>query len=242
MKISIVIPAFNEAKLLPGTLTAVRAAAEAAFTPLDWASELIVCDNNSTDHTGDVARAAGAVVVFEPRNQIARARNTGAAAATGDWFIFVDADSRPTAGLLRDVAARIQEGRWLAGGSTVRLDQFHLGGAVFTWLWNWISRGKRWMAGSFIWVDAAAFREVGGFSEDLYASEEIDLSRRLGLLARRRGRRLTILHRHPLETSARKMRLYSVGEIVGFLLRTVVRGGQTLRRREDCPIWYDGRR
>jgi len=54
---------------------------------------MIVCDNNSTDRTAEIARAAGAIVVYEPVNQIARRRNCGAAAATGDWLIFVDADS-----------------------------------------------------------------------------------------------------------------------------------------------------
>ena len=54
-----------------------------------------------------MAAATGATVVFEPVNQIARARNTGAAAATGDWLIFVDADSRPSAELFADVQEAI---------------------------------------------------------------------------------------------------------------------------------------
>ena len=49
-----------------------------AFTQRGWDFELIVCDNNSTDRTAEIARAAGATVEFEPVNQIARARNSGA--------------------------------------------------------------------------------------------------------------------------------------------------------------------
>ena len=59
MKVSIVVPAFNEARGLPATLASIRAAS-AAFDARGWTHELIVCDNNSTDGTGDVARAAGA--------------------------------------------------------------------------------------------------------------------------------------------------------------------------------------
>ena len=70
----------------------------AAFTARGWTTELIVCDNNSSDATPAIAAAAGARVVFEPVNQIGRARNAAAAAATGDWLVFVDADSHPTAG------------------------------------------------------------------------------------------------------------------------------------------------
>jgi hypothetical protein len=100
----------------------------------------------------------------------------------------------------------------------------------------------RWAAGSYIFVDAAAFREAGGFNEDLYAGEELDLFRRLKRLARRRGRRIAILHRHPLRTSDRKARLYRWHEHLGFFLKTFLTGGRTLRRREDCSVWYDGRR
>ena len=77
MKFSIIIPAFNEEKLIAETLRRVRAAM-AAFTDLGWETELIVCDNNSTDRTAELARSAGATVDFEPINQISRARNTGA--------------------------------------------------------------------------------------------------------------------------------------------------------------------
>src|SRR5258706_12533982 len=78
MKISIVVPAFNEERLLGDSLAQIKSAAK-AFAPLGWDWEMIGCDNNSTDHTAEIARAAGARVVFEPINQIARARNSGAA-------------------------------------------------------------------------------------------------------------------------------------------------------------------
>jgi glycosyltransferase involved in cell wall biosynthesis len=118
VRVSVIIPAFNEERLLGDTLRYVRAAME-VFKPRGWDTELIVCDNNSTDRTAEVARAAGAQVVFEPVNQIARARNRGAEAASGDWFIFVDADSHPSVELFSEVAAEIASGRCLAGGCTI---------------------------------------------------------------------------------------------------------------------------
>src|SRR5512134_4122720 len=103
MKISVGVPAFNEERLLTETLPNIRAAMD-AFDRRGWASELIVCDNNSTDRTAEIARAAGARVVFEPVNQISRARNRGAAEAGGDWIFFVDADSLPSVELFSDAA------------------------------------------------------------------------------------------------------------------------------------------
>ena len=241
MRISVIIPAFNEERLLGESLVQVNAAM-AAFARRGWSTELIVCDNNSTDRTAEVARAAGASVIFEPVNQIGRARNRGASAATGDWLIFIDADSHPSAALFDDVAAQIATGQCLAGGSTVRLEAGYPTGNLVTGLWNGTSRCLRWMAGSFIFCEAAAFRKLGGFNTNLFATEEIELSKRLKKLARTEHKRITILHRHPILTSARKLRLYTPREYLRFTLRTILRGGKTLKSAEECHVWYDGRR
>ena len=196
VKISVIVPAFNEEKLIVGTLQCIREA-QAAFTARGWASELIVCDNNSTDHTAARARIQGATVVFEPVNQISRARNRGAAAASGDWLIFVDADSQPSRALFGDVAECIQAGGCLAGGAVVQLDQPEHWAVFWNRMWNWISRTLKWVV---------------------------------------------ILTRHPLLTSARKVRLYTAGEIGLFLWRSVVSRGRIFRDRSACTPWYDGRR
>ena len=241
MKISLVIPAFNEERLLPQSLAAISAASS-AFAAAGWTTELIVCDNNSTDRTAEIAAAAGAIVVFEPINQIGRARNAGASRATGDWLLFVDADSFPTHELFADVVAVFGSGTCVAGGSTVRADLEGLADDAGVGWWNFLSRSLKWAAGSFIFCETAVFREIGGFTARLYVAEEIDLFRRLKRLARRRHRSIVILHRHPLLTSARKAHLYSLREMLRFWVRTLVSGGRTFRSREGAFPWYDGRR
>jgi len=241
MRISVIVPAFNEERLLGESLRQVQAAMT-AFSRRHWPAELIVCDNNSTDRTAEVARAAGATVIFEPVNQIGRARNRGAEAATGDWLIFVDADSHPNAELFDDVAAQIESGRCLAGGATVRPEAGYPAGNVITGLWNVVSRAQRWAAGCFIFCETAAFRKLGGFNTQLFASEEIEISNRLKKLARTERKRIVILHRHPIVTSARKLRLYTAREHITFLAKTILRFGKTFNSREACHTWYDGRR
>ncbi len=241
LKISIVIPAFNEEHLIGETLRQVQNAA-AQFPRRGWASELIVCDNNSSDRTAEIARAAGARVVFEPVNQISRARNAGAAAASGDWLLFIDADSQPSVELFDEVADQIQAGQCLAGGCTVKLEGHYPAANLGVGFWNLISRAGRWLAGSFIFCESAAFRQVGGFSKELFVAEELELSQKLKRLAWECGKQIVILHQHPLLTSARKMRLYTAREHVLFLARTIVRRGKTLNSREACHPWYDGRR
>ena len=241
MKISVVVPAFNEERLLAHTLKHIRAGME-VFAWRGWASELIVCDNNSSDATCAIAREAGALVVFEPVNQIARARNTGAASASGDWLAFVDADSWPTAALFEEVSLAIESGRCIGGGATITLPGAPLLVRIWVGLWNALSRSAHWAAGSFIFCETNAFRVAGGFSEELYAAEEIDLSRRLKRLAREQGLEFIILSRHPLQTSDRKARLYTWREHLTFMWKMITAGRRTLRSRDACSVWYDGRR
>ena len=133
--------------------------------------------------------------------------------------------------------AAIESGRYVGGGCTIAMAAATPLLRFWVAAWNALSRMARWAAGAFLFCEAAAFRAAGGFNEELFASEEIDLSRRL----KRQGR-FVILHRHPLVTSGRKAELYSWREHAAFLLRWVLSGGRNLRRREACGIWYDGRR
>jgi glycosyltransferase involved in cell wall biosynthesis len=241
MKISIIIPAFNEERLLGTSLIQIKAAAD-AFAKIGWQSELIVCDNNSTDRTAEIARAAGARVVFEPINQIARARNSGAAAATGDWLVFVDADSHPSPELFADAAAAIQSGKYLGGSATMRLDEKYFVAGIITLLWNLTSRWKKFFAGAFVFCEADAFRKLGGFSHELFCAEELEFGQRLKTLAVETGKHLAILHRHPLLTSARKMRLYSPLHHLRFLFRAIFDTRRAMGSRESAYMWYDGKR
>lgn len=240
VKISIVVPAFNEERLLGHSLAQINHAAK-AFEPLSWETELIVCDNNSTDQTAQIARDAGATVVFEPVNQIARARNRGASAATGNWLIFVDADSQPSAELFVDVAECIASGKCLAGGVTVKMDSDHRTARLAVWIWNSISRTLKLLAGSFIFCEVEAFRKIGGFDEKLFAAEELELSSRLKKYAKGTGKRVVILSQHPLLTSSRKLHLYSFWEHFRLLFLVVFKPS-VLTNREACHLWYDGRR
>ena len=241
MKLSIVIPAFNEEKLLPGTLAAVHSAA-GAFAASGLTHEVIVCDNNSTDRTAGIARAHGAAVIFEPVNQISRARNTGATLATGDWILFLDADSTPSYGLFSELVPVLHDPSVLYGGAQLEMDESYAIASVLVTLWHSLAQTLRLAAGSFMFMRREAFLSTGGFSTALYASEEVEYSRRLGKLASARGQRFAFLTHNPLITSARKLRFYNGWWHLRFILRTALCAQRNLRHRDKLPLWYDGRR
>jgi hypothetical protein len=108
--------------------------------------------------------------------------------------------------------------------------------------WNWISRKRRLMAGWFIFCEASTFRQIGGFDTRLFFSEDIDLSLRLRRHARESGRNIVVLNRHPLLTSARKVHLYGMRTYLWFWVKTTLTFGRTMKKREACALWYDGRR
>ena len=241
MHLSIVIPAFNEERLIERCLQSIAASLAANLTPcFSW--DIIVVDNNSTDNTANLARQAGAQVVFEPINQIGRARNAGAAEATGDWLLFVDADSELNPELLADILRLIEDGTIVGCGSTLRMQGLPWWANWLLQLWIGTSILFRWASGALIVCRSDAFRDVGGFNEELYAADEISLSEHLKQWGRQRGLRFIILKKHPLETSSRKVALYSGREIAGQILRVFLRPRRTLQDKKQLSIWYDGRR
>src|SRR5258705_8613232 len=87
-RVSVIIPALNEAQNLASCLPRVK-------SQLSATDELIVVDNGSSDATASIAQAKGAKVVFESRRGRAIARNAGISAAQSDLIAFVDADCLP---------------------------------------------------------------------------------------------------------------------------------------------------
>jgi cellulose synthase/poly-beta-1,6-N-acetylglucosamine synthase-like glycosyltransferase len=241
MHLSIIIPAFNEERLIERCLRSVTDALAAHSAP-GVTSEIIVADNNSTDNTACLAKQAGAQVVFEPINQIGRARNAGAAVATGDWLLFLDADSMLSPELLCDILRVMKSGTYVGCGSTLSMPGLPWWAYGILQFWTQISIALRWAAGALLVCRRDAFGEVGGFNQDLYALEEIDLSKRLQKWGRQRNLKFIILTTHPLDTSSRKISLYSAREIAGQILRVFLNRRRTLTDKKHLSVWYDGRR
>jgi glycosyltransferase involved in cell wall biosynthesis len=86
--VSVVIPCLDEAE----TITECVRRARAVLDESGLEGEVIVVDNGSTDGSGELARVAGALVVYEPRRGYGSAYLAGLEVARGDYIVMVDAD------------------------------------------------------------------------------------------------------------------------------------------------------
>ncbi len=230
--ISFIVPAHNEEQFLGETLRAIRAAASCVAQPY----ELIVVDDASTDRTAQIAAAAGTRVERVEYRQISRTRNAGARAASGDCYIFVDADTTISESVVR-AALHALAGGAVGGGSSMRMEghlPLYLRGVLA--ITGFVMRRNRWAAGCFVFCTREAFEAAGGFDETLFASEEIALSKSLQQLGR------VVILDETVVTSGRKARSHSGWDLVRLLALFAIRGQDILRTRRHLELWYGERR
>jgi hypothetical protein len=106
--LTVVMPAFNEEAHLGRTIDALVTALDGS----DFAAELLLVDDGSTDASTDVARAAADDrisfrLVTQPNRGRFEARRMGLAQASGDYVLFLDSRVRLCAGSLRFVHGRL---------------------------------------------------------------------------------------------------------------------------------------
>lgn len=99
MNLTAIVPAKNEAKFLPGCLES-----------LQFADQIIVIDDNSSDNTVEIAQQAGATVITHQWSGFSDQKNTAAARATGEWLLFIDADERVSKSLKKEIQHLNPEG------------------------------------------------------------------------------------------------------------------------------------
>lgn len=187
--ISIIIPTYNEAEGIGGLVTYLRETA-------GHSCEIIVTDGGSSDHTGELAGAAGATVLRSPRKGRGAQMNAGAAAAKGNILYFLHADSFPPAGFILDIEEAVRMG-YGSGCYRLSFDRPH-----------WFLRANGWFTrfnvnafrfgDQSLFVRREVFEKAGGFREDLVVMEDQEIIGRL-----RKHTRFKVFPRS-VTTSARK--------------------------------------
>jgi len=200
-RFSLVIPAYNEERLLPRLLDSVDAA-RTAYGDRD-AIEVIVADNGSTDRTADIARARGCRVAPVEKRVIAASRNGGARIAQGEIIGFIDADMQIHPQTFVEIDKAFATRRCVGGATGVTMERWSFGIAItFCMILPMVF---------FTGMDAGVafcrkqdFDALGGFDETLLLAEDVAFLWALRKLGKSRGQRLMRVTRAKAIASTRK--------------------------------------
>ena len=239
--ISLVIPAYNEAKCLPRLLDSIDAARDRFSGGRDGV-EVIVADNSSTDDTAAIARARGCKVATVTMRRIGAARNGGAALATAPILCFCDADMRIHPDSFNAIAAAIADPKVIGGATGVKLDRWSAGIALtFVMILPLV-----WTTGmdtGVVFMRREDFERAGRYSEERHFAEDVDFLWKLIRLGRPRGQRLRRLRRVKAIASTRKFDRYGDWHYFWMMPRLAL--GTFLPRASDHPTarkyWYEDR-
>lgn len=170
MKISIIIPTYNEADYIQELLNYLHEHANSSV------AEILVVDGQSIDHTPQKVQDAGIKCIISPQKGRAAQMNLGARQAIGDILYFVHADSYPPKSYANDVVQSIENGAE-SGCYRFSFDSDK-------WLLkvnSWFTRFDRLMCrggDQTLFIKRDLFEELNGFKN--YAiMEDFDIIKRL---------------------------------------------------------------
>ncbi|MDE3001187.1 MAG: glycosyltransferase [Gemmatimonadota bacterium] len=214
LRLTVIIPAFNEEAYLAATLDSIRAAAERLATGSNACVETIVVDNNSVDGTADIARASGAKVVFEPVQGISRARNTGARHAAGDVLVFIDSDVFVPRDLLQTIHHAMGDPQCIGGGVDIDYRPQRLGVRLYLGAWRLFGRVTGIVQGAAQFCRRSIFEQTGGYDESVWMGEDVDFYWTLNRLARSTGRKVSLVREPRVQPSCRRFDKWPVWKII----------------------------
>jgi rSAM/selenodomain-associated transferase 2 len=206
-KLSIIMPVLNEAALIQDVLQRLQ-------TLRQQGCEVIVVDGGSTDATVKLATNLADQLIVTEKNR-ARQMNAGAQQASGEFLLFLHADT-----ILPEHASTLVHNALqsaLQSASWGRFDVQIVGAApmlrVIASLMNWRSRLTGIATGDqAIFVRRTLFEQIGGFP-DQALMEDIEISRRL----RRRGAPINLSAK--VATSGRRWMQYGVWRTIFLMWR-----------------------
>jgi rSAM/selenodomain-associated transferase 2 len=202
LRLSIIIPALNEARGIASSLT--------ALAPLRaHGHEVIVVDGGSSDDTVKRCADLADAVISSPKGR-ARQLNAGAARASGEVFLFLHADTRLPENAEACLSKAHQNGvQW--GRFDVRIEG---SSALFPVISACMNRRSRWTGiatgDQAMFVRRELFEAVGGFPKQPLM-EDVELSRRL------RSRHWPICFRERVLTSGRRWETHGVWRTIGLM-------------------------
>ena len=214
MKLTVIVPAFNEEAYLASTLDSIETAAAYLSTRSNLDIDMIVVDNNSNDRTAAIARGKGATVVHEPVQGIARARNTGARHAEGDILVFIDADVIVPHTILDAVHATMSDPSCIGGGVGVDYWPQRLSIRLYLRAWRFLGHITGMVQGATQFCRKGVFEKIGGYDEKAWIGEDVDFYWSLKRFAKAEHRTVRLIRSPRVRPSCRRFDKWPVWRIL----------------------------
>ncbi|NGP77573.1 glycosyltransferase [Balneolaceae bacterium YR4-1] len=171
MKISVVIPAYNEEETIKETISSIRRHSAGHI------KEIIVVDGGSEDATVERVQETEACLVTSPAKGRSVQMNYGAEVATGDILYFLHADTIPPKNFDSNILKSVTNGA-KAGCFQLSFDRDHPLLDFYAWCTRFNIDAFRFGDQS-LFVSAETFASIGGFREDHIVMEDQELMKRL---------------------------------------------------------------
>lgn len=234
MKITVIIPAFNEENYLPATLETIRKALQG----IEFPSEIITVDNESTDNTAQIAADFGAKVISETIHNIAKVRNTGAKNAEGDILIFIDADTRVALTLFVKISGAMRDEKCFGGAVAVEYDEFQRKWMkYYMFAWKFWEKFFNMRQGAAQFCRKAVFEKLNGYDESIFVGEDIEFYWRLTKFAKQNGGHLFFVQQPKVKTSARRLDKISFWKT--FVIMNPIYIRLLWRKKSFWKAWYE---
>ncbi len=218
MKISVVIAAFNEERLIGKCIEAVK---NQTLSKEEY--EILVVDNNSTDKTAEIAKKLGATVIsYSQKQGFSAAKQFGTQKAKGEIIAYTDADSIPDTHWLEAIRKLMQNKNLVCVGGTVLSTESTLINFLFI-IYDLIARVNQLFGIPLIWapnmaVRKDAFMKAGGFNTALKTSEDWEFAARI---QKKFGTR-SVLYTNVLSVKTSPRRQKSLSAIIPYVFIGII--------------------
>ncbi|MDX2227445.1 MAG: glycosyltransferase [Verrucomicrobiae bacterium] len=237
--ISVIIAAFDEEEFICQTIESVQKSAERLRRERNVSIEIIVVDNHSKDRTNEMATACGARVVYEPENNIAKARNIGALLAQGDFLAFVDGRMIVSEDLFVGIDQNLLDPGVVGGGTREEM----LIPSSREQIYVWGKKLIRFVCGGFSGIFHCRrkdFVELRGFDENLHLGEKLEFHRRLRRFGAQRNQTIRNSPTGSVMVLSRKLRTHGLIPVAKTTSRLIFNPDKKLRDRKTAwNAWYE---
>ena len=231
-KISVIIPAHNEEKYITRCLDSINYAGSNIDVPV----EVIVVLNRCTDETEQIAKHYKAITVKEDEKNIAKIRNTGVKASTGEVLVTIDADSRMTPNMLREVILKLHSKKYIGGGVRVKLERLSIG-IFFSALMVIPYLLKARISGGMFWLYKQDFEAIGGFDESYVSVEDYYFALKLKAYGKQKMLKYGTIMKEYIVTSCRKFDQFGDWYLMNPKLVKEIFEGRN--QKTANRFWYD---